>query len=129
MNTPPIAPPERYVVHVAKTSDEFAKDRFIHTCDAMLHARSSGETFGLAVGEFSARNRPVFTSREHTDHGAARMHLDVLGRKGHLYSTKDELVGLLLSLRREAGATDHNAYRAYEPQHVLRAFEATFLVA
>lgn len=37
------------------------KDNFIATCDAMLHARDIGETFGLAVAEFSVRNKPVIT--------------------------------------------------------------------
>ena len=82
MNTPPLAEGlERRIIHVARTSDEPAKSRFIRTCDAMLHARSSGETFGLAVGEFSAHNRPVVTSSVHTDHGTARFHLDALGTK------------------------------------------------
>ena len=34
-----------------------------------------GETFGLAVAEFAAHNRPVLTSSAHTNRGRAR-HLD-----------------------------------------------------
>lgn len=37
------------------------KEKFINTCDAMLHARRDGETFGLAVAEFSIKNKPVIT--------------------------------------------------------------------
>ena len=37
------------------------KEAFYRTCDAMLHARRDGETFGLAVAEFSVRNKPVIT--------------------------------------------------------------------
>lgn len=51
---------------------------FIRTCDAMLHARMSGETFGLAIAEFSAHNRPVLTSSVHHDHHMARSHLDTM---------------------------------------------------
>ena len=52
-----LAMPRRY------TQGLLAHPRLVlsHRCDAMLHARSSGETFGLAVAEFSASNRPVAT--------------------------------------------------------------------
>lgn len=39
------------------------KMRFIRTCDAMLHARSDGETHGMSVGEFALMGRPVITTR------------------------------------------------------------------
>ena len=35
--------------------------KFIATCDAMLHARKLGESFGLACWEFSIANKPVLT--------------------------------------------------------------------
>ena len=129
MNTPPLSEgDEARIVHVPKTSSDEAKSRFIRTCDAMLHARSSGETFGLSVGEFSAHNRPVITSREHTDHGTARFHLDTLGSKGLFYSSKDELVGILTSFDRAAyRRKDNNAYRAFEPASVMKTFERVFL--
>ena len=73
------------VIHLEATSDEEAKSRFIRTCDAMLHARYSGETFGLAVAEFSVHNRPVLTSSVHDDEGAARMHINTLGARGIFY--------------------------------------------
>jgi len=44
-----------------KTVDLIVKAHFIDACTAMLHARSEGETFGLAVAEFSVRNKPVIT--------------------------------------------------------------------
>ena len=45
-----------------------------------MHTRP--QTFGLAVAEFSAHNRPVLTSSVHHDEHGARYHLDVLGAKG-----------------------------------------------
>ena len=41
--------------------DYAEKAHFIDACSAMLHARADGETFGLAVAEFSTRNKPVIT--------------------------------------------------------------------
>ena len=69
----------------------------------MIHARRSGETFGLAVAEFSAANRPVITSRDHTDNGIASFHLDTLKEQGTYYSSTDELVRILiLGLERDS---------------------------
>jgi hypothetical protein len=36
------------ILHLPATADGAFKERFIGACDAMLHARSRGETFGLA---------------------------------------------------------------------------------
>ena len=136
MNTPPLCEDgfSDRIIHVPRTSDDETKARFIRTCDAMLHARSSGETFGLSVGEFSAHNRPILTSREHTDNGIASFHLDTLGAqagaKSYFYSTKAELVQILTSFDRGAVRRgDHNAYRAFEPAAVMKLFEKTFLSA
>lgn len=130
MNTPPLSEGDEggRIIYMERTSDEHAKSCFIRTCDAMLHARSSGETFGLSVGEFSAHNRPVITSRDHTDGGIASFHLDTLGSKGVYYSTKDELIGILTSFDRAAAKrADHNAYRTFEPAAVMATFDKVFL--
>ena len=66
------------IIHLPATMEDDAKQRFIRTCDAMLHARRSGETFGLAIAEFSASNRPVLTSRVHHDSGFANFHIETL---------------------------------------------------
>ena len=49
------------IIFLPGTTDLDYKEKFINTVDAMLHARSDGETFGLAVGEFSIKNKPVIT--------------------------------------------------------------------
>ena len=35
------------------------KSQFINSCNAMLHARSRGETFGAAIGEFSIHPKTI----------------------------------------------------------------------
>ena len=37
------------------------KVKFINSCDAMLHARSLGESFGLSCAEFAIKNKPILT--------------------------------------------------------------------
>lgn len=128
MNTLQFCDPLPNVIHLEATSDEEEKSRFIRTCDAMLHARYSGETFGLAVAEFSAHNRPVFTSNVHDDGGAARNHINVLGNKAILYHDRTSLLHQLYAFDREdARLKDWNAYREYEPAKVMRTFARVFL--
>lgn len=36
---------------------------FVNTCDGMIYGRNSGETFGLAIAEFSINNKPIIVNR------------------------------------------------------------------
>jgi hypothetical protein len=76
------------------TSDLIYKTKFINTCDAMLHARLQGESFGLACGEFSVRNKPIITYA----HNKHTHHHDVLGSKGFYYTDVDSLVKIIFLL-------------------------------
>ena len=60
----------------------------------MLHARLQGESFGLAMGEFSVLNKPVMAYRysKHTHH------LDMLGDKGLIYEDTESLLEHLASI-------------------------------
>ena len=116
------------IVHLPAISDETHKSRFIRTCDAMIHARTEGETFGLSIAEFAAHNRPVITSNKSHDHGRARMHLDTLGAAGLYYWNLPSLMTLLLTFDRVAAAQrDWRAYSAYDREPVMRIFERVFL--
>jgi len=93
MNTEPVRGTEhlKNVHYLAATVDPKEKGAFLATCDAMLHARWHGETFGLAVGEFAVLGKPVITfggSRE-------RAHLDMLGEHGLVYQNTEDLRRLL----------------------------------
>ena len=43
------------------TTNDVYKKKFINTCDAMIYARSLGESFGLSCGEFSILDKPIFS--------------------------------------------------------------------
>ena len=79
------------------------------------------------MGRFSAHNKPVITSSVYTDGGFASNHLDVLGPKGLYYSSAESLVALLSSFDRNDAATNWNAYRRFEPRHVMATFKKVFL--
>lgn len=41
---------KKFIHFISSTTHLGDKERFFRTCDAMIHARKSGETFGLAIG-------------------------------------------------------------------------------
>ena len=82
-------------IFLAGTTDMELKVKFINTCDAMLHARMQGESFGLACGEFSIRNKPVITC----SHGKHTHHIEMLGSKGFYYHDEESLIRILQQLR------------------------------
>jgi len=53
VNTQPFCDSLPNIIHLDKIVDLDKKVEFINTCDAMLWARTDGETFGIAIGEFS----------------------------------------------------------------------------
>jgi len=75
------------VIFLPGNSDSVFKSSFINTCDAMIHARGIGESFGLACGEFSMHNKPVITYAL----SPQRNHIDVLGSKAILYKGPKDL--------------------------------------
>ena len=141
------------VIHLPASYDSSYKTAFINTCDAMIHARKGGETFGLAVGEFSIRNKPVLTwdipkgwasVRYHLWHtllsplipGQQRLpkkadtaHLNILGHKARVYHNAIELYKLIdafdpISTRKQ----NWDAYsQSYSPQSVMKLFQKHFL--
>ena len=107
------------------SADPVAKRRFIDSCDAMLHARRRGETFGLAVAEFSLCNRPVLTWAG----GHERAHLDMLGDAALTYRGERDLTRLLVNLdRRDLAARDWDRYsRDFASAPVMARFADVFL--
>ena len=104
------------------TPDAEQKARFLATCDAMLHARWHGETFGLAVGEFAVLGKPVITfsgSRE-------RAHLEMLGDRALTYDDRGGLEKILKRFEgRNPGKTEYDDYA--DPHRVMGLFQKVFL--
>jgi hypothetical protein len=74
------------------------KAYFIDACTAMLHARGDGETFGLAVAEFSTRNKPVITYKPGFFYDFTRIFYRILKKLklNKLLSQEQELFSLSL---------------------------------
>lgn len=117
MNTRPFLPYSPNVIFLPKTTCPLYKTKFINTCDAMIYGRSRGETFGLAIGEFSSRNKPVFAALQAPD----RMHHVVLQEKAYWFVSEDDLYKKMLAFQ-PTPDEDWNRYRDYSPQNVMQRF-------
>lgn len=112
------------VIHLDGSSDLSLKTKFINTCDAMLHARAVGESFGLSCAEFSLRNKPVVT----WDGSWEKSHIDILGDTGIYYSNKNELLNILIGTKKQDILhKDWNCYKDYSPEKVVEKFKQIYL--
>ena len=115
------------VIFLEPTADFLKKTEFINTCTAMLHARYKGETFGLACGEFSLRNKPVITYAKSMD----KAHQMILKDKIFIYSNQLELSLIFRNLEtyfsKENLNKDWNQYKDYSPEKVMKKFKKVFL--
>lgn len=99
------------------------KAKFINTCDAMIHARSDGETFGLAIGEFSTLNKPIITTRS-----GDLAHLDILGDKAIICANKADAMSTFTNIKSIISKRENwNAYQDYTPEIVMAKFMKVFL--
>jgi hypothetical protein len=84
----------------------------------MIHGRTHGESFGLAIGEFAACLKPIICHNQHLDHA----HLDILKEKAIIYSNKDELVNILTTFDPSKHDMTGNNYTKYTPQNAMNIF-------
>jgi hypothetical protein len=99
------------------------KTKFINTCDAMIHARESGETFGLSIAEFSSKNKPIITCK-----CGDLEHIKILGDKAIIYNSKEDLKNIFQNIKIIINSrNDWNAYNLYSPNNVMELFKKIFL--
>ena len=114
------------VINIPCSYDLEYKTKFINTCDAMLHARQVGESFGLSCAEFSIRDKPIITYLDSPE----RNHIDILKNKGLYYKNFGQIRGMLCGLTRdwikELSGT-WNAYEEYYPEPVMKKFKEVYL--
>ena len=119
MNTRQFAHHPR-IIYLNKNVDFNYKERFVNTCDAMIHARIEGETFGLSIAEFSIRNKPVITCPV-----GDMEHINILGDKAIIYTTKDNLMSVFNNIKYIIrSGSNWNAYSYYTPANIMEMFDA-----
>lgn len=120
---------EPNVLFLQGTSDLDKKIGFINTCDACIHARNGGESFGLTIAEFSIKNKPVITTTHCTAELNDLAHIEMLGDKAVLYSDYTTLVQILTNFKDiHNSKEDWNAYNLYSPEIVMQQFKNVFQV-
>ena len=111
------------IIYLDIISDMQEKVKFINTCDAMLHARNRGETFGIACGEFSIKNKPIFTYGLSPE----KNHLEILKDKAIIYNSDQ---GLYNKINNFSPSPEKNwdAYsQNFNSTAVMQKFKTVFL--
>jgi CDP-glycerol glycerophosphotransferase (TagB/SpsB family) len=86
----------------------------------MLHARSGGETFGLAVSEFSMENKPVITY----ELSGERCHIELLGKRGIYYKGYEDLYDIVNNLKSYIKHNDYTeSYKNNSPEKIMERFK------
>ena len=123
LHTRPFCSPRKNIIHLDRITDPVEKVKFINTCDAMVYGRSEGETFGLAIAEFSLRNKPVLCIWDHPKMESL-MHKEILKDRAFWWKTEEELVQHMLHFDKEAvKKVDWNMYREYSAENVMNLFQ------
>ena len=113
----------RNIIFLPPTTDIERKVKFINTSDAFLHARKQGESFGIAIGEFSIKNKPVITWA----YSDEKSHLEILGDRAIVYKNKNDLFDILKNFRPDAKKNWDCYSQFYNPKAVMEKFKKIFI--
>jgi len=126
MNIKPFDKHER-LIFLPGSPDLLEKATFINTCDAMMHARLGGETFGLACSEFALYDRPILTFLK----SPQTAHIENLSEKIWGYRCPKTLSTLLNTLTKVQLINAHRIKfeNPYSPAGVMARFNDIFLAS
>ena len=115
--------PYNNIIFLPTTVDDIYKSKFINTCDAYLHARKQGESFGIAIGEFSVSNKPIVTWANSEE----KSHIEILGDKALIYQDEEKLIDIIENFTPNS-AINWDAYsKMYAPEKVMEKFKKVFI--
>lgn len=110
------------IIYLDMNIDTIYKVKFVNTCDAMIHARKIGETFGCAVAEFAIKNKPVITCR-----CGDLEHLHILKDKAIIYNSKESLIKIFENIKMiKKSKPDWYGYTSFSPEKVMALFKQIF---
>jgi hypothetical protein len=113
------------IIYLPGTWDLYEKSAFISACDAMIHARGGGETFGCAVAEFTIMNKPVVTY----ELSGERSHIEILGDRGIYYKGYEDVYDIINNLKNYIKYDDYyKAYDNHSPEVIMDRFNKNFLI-
>jgi hypothetical protein len=110
----------KYYDHLVDLQD---KSNFINSCNAMIHARSMGESFGLSICEFLHGNKPVLAWE-----GGHDKHHTWLISPEFLYKDKQDLLEKMNKIcLREIDFNFKKSVEKFSPVNVMNKFKEVFL--
>jgi hypothetical protein len=113
------------IYYLSKIVDLDQKNRFICSCDAMIHAQSLGETFGIAIGEFSVNNKKIITYGGPVWNDNYK---EILKDQALYYTSEEECYNILTTFNpKEHENKNNNCYKEYSPAKVMKIFEDVFI--
>jgi len=125
LGTAPFGPPAGTdrIRFLQATVDPVEKRAFLEACDAMIHARERGETFGLAVAEFACLGKPVITWSRSPE----SFHLEALGRGHFRYRDAGELRRVFSNFEKPRARAASKYEEICAPRVVMERFRRHFL--
>ncbi|POS01121.1 hypothetical protein Q361_11467 [Flavobacterium croceum DSM 17960] len=115
--------PYKNIIFLSSTIDEHYKLKFINTCDAYIHARVQGESFGIAIGEFSIKNKPIITWGLSDE----KAHLEILQDKAIIYNNSKELINILENFEPSTKQIWDMYSEEFSPKNVMKKFKEIFI--
>ena len=111
------------IIHLPAFFGDQEKSNFINACDAMIHGRLLGESFGLAICDFLFWNKPVLA----WEGGYDQNHTLLLQKYGLLYDERN-IIPKMLDLKNYAKGKDFKQIvDPFTPDKVMAKFDEVFL--
>ena len=111
------------VIFIKGTFNQTQKVKFINSCDAMLHARSLGESFGLSCAEFAIKNKPIFT------YGFCRQraHFEICKNNITSYYSYGDLISKILNFNKYKKYNSNKLKKELSEKNTIKIFKKNFL--
>ncbi|RZJ50740.1 MAG: hypothetical protein EOO19_02510 [Chryseobacterium sp.] len=109
------------IIFLPPSADIVMKQKFINTCNALLHARERGETFGITVAEFAIKGKPVITFADSPE----KAHIMQLEEQAYFYHDKNDLTEIILDS--DLSISPQKAYEKFLPVPVMDIFKNVFI--
>lgn len=111
------------IIYLNKIYNKEDKVSIINTCDAMIWARSDGETFGLSIGEFAVKGKCIIATK-----CGYLEHVNKLENKALWYNNKEELEFILNNINKYIiSSKKTDSYNKYTPENVMDIFKRVFI--
>ena len=116
------------IIFLKGTFESSYKRKFLNTCDAMIYARSLGESFGLSCGEFAILGKKIISYR----YNQHKNHINSLSKKQIVeYYSYKTLLDILCNFKKDSKKNiffKQNEYLKFNSKQVMKIFKKVFFI-